>query len=92
VRAAAARAATRVADTLQSCGDAAFRDVQIVAQFVVMASSSLMQTAVSDHTQSFDVELLRAHMRSMALGYLREMREREREATFDACKLTAPAS
>jgi hypothetical protein len=33
-----------------------------------------MQTAITDTTDSFDKEILRAHMRAMVLGYLREMR------------------
>ena len=74
VRATAGRSADFVADILQSCSDADFRDVHQLALLVVMACSSLLQAAITDPTKSIDVEALRAHMRAMVLGYLREMR------------------
>jgi len=42
-----------------------------------MACSSLLQTALADQTQSLNVEALRAHMRAMVLGYLREAQQLE---------------
>jgi AcrR family transcriptional regulator len=77
VRAAAARAAGFVARNLQSCRDASFRDEHLLALLIVMACSSLLQTAIADQTQSIDVEALRAHMRAMVLGYLREAQRLE---------------
>ena len=77
VRAAAARAAGFVAKNLQSCRDASFRDEHLLALLIVMACSSLLQTAIADQTQSIDVEALRAHMRAMVLGYLREAQRLE---------------
>ena len=77
VRTAAARAAGFVARALRSCRDASFRDEHLLALFIVMACSSLLQTAIADQTQSIDVEVLRAHMRAMVLGYLREAQRLE---------------
>ena len=75
VRKAAARAAGFVARNLQSCCNATFRDGTLLALLIVMACSSLLQTAIADQTQSLDAEALRAHMRAMVLGYLREAQE-----------------
>lgn len=77
VRTAAARAAGFVARNLQSCRDAAFRDRNLLALLVVMGCSSFLQTAIADQTRSLNVEALRAHMRAMVLGYLREARQLE---------------
>ena len=77
VRTAAARAAGFVAGNLQSCCNATFPDEHLLALLIVMACSSLLQTAIADQTQSLDVEALRAHMRAMVLGYLREARQLE---------------
>ena len=77
VRTAAARAAGFVARNLQSCRDASFRDEPLLALLIVMACSSLLQTALADQTQSLNVEALRAHMRAMVLGYLREAQQLE---------------
>jgi AcrR family transcriptional regulator len=80
VAAAAAKAAGVVAAILENCPDASFHDVQTSARFVVLACSSLLQAAVADHTNSLDPERLRVHMRSMALGYLRETRRLQETA------------
>ena len=77
VRTAAARAAGFVARNLQSCRDASFRDEPLLALLIVMACSSLLQTALADQTQSLNVEALHAHMRAMVLGYLREAQQLE---------------
>jgi AcrR family transcriptional regulator len=72
VRAAAARAAAFVAGNLQSCRDASFHDAHLLALLIVMACSSLLQTAIADQTRSLDMEALRVHMGAMVVGYLRE--------------------
>ena len=77
VRAAAARAAAFVAGNLQSCRDASFHDEHLLALLIVMACSSLLQTAIGGQTRSLDMEALRVHMRAMVLGYLREARKLE---------------
>jgi len=79
VRAAATRAAQRVAGILASCSDAEFHDVHSLSLFVVMACSSLLQTAVTDHTEGVQRGMLHDHMRAMLLGYLREMQHLERD-------------
>ncbi|MGO8797939.1 MAG: TetR/AcrR family transcriptional regulator [Roseiarcus sp.] len=76
VMAAATRVAGLVAGLLASCRDAAFRDVLSLALFIVTACSSLLQAAVTDHTDSVQRGVLHDHMRAMVLGYLREMRHR----------------
>jgi AcrR family transcriptional regulator len=69
-----------LADVLRSCRDARFDDAEKLAVLTVVACSALMQMALTDASQTFggalDMEGLRAHMRAMALGYLREMRVR----------------
>ena len=77
VRAAAARVAAFVAGNLQSCRDAPFHNAHLVALLIVMACSSLLQTAIADQTRSFDMDALRVHMCAMVLGYLREARKLE---------------
>ena len=72
VAATASKAAKSVAQVLDHCPDASFCDVQMSARFVVLACSSLLQAAVTDHTNTFDPDQLRGHMRSMVFGYLRE--------------------
>jgi AcrR family transcriptional regulator len=74
VRDAEARMAAPVAAILRSCSDAAFRDEERIALMMVISCSSLLQAAITDKTKAFDRESLRAHMRAMVLGYLREMR------------------
>lgn len=76
VRAAATKAAGLVADALRNCADARFRDVQLLALLIVMACSSLLQTAITDRSNSLEMSVLRGHMRAMVLGYLKEMRTR----------------
>jgi AcrR family transcriptional regulator len=77
VRAAAVKAAGFVADVLRSCCDASFRDVPLVALFIMMACSSLLQAAITDYTNTLDMSALRKHMRAMVLGYLRETQQPE---------------
>lgn len=72
VTTAASKAAGFVAEVLKKCPDACFPDVQVSAHFVVLACSSLLQAAVTDHTNALNPEKLRGHMRSMVRGYLRE--------------------
>jgi AcrR family transcriptional regulator len=72
VASAAGKAAGFVAEVLAKCPDASFHDVEVSAHFVVLACSSLLQAAVTDHTNSLDPKKLGVHMRSMVLGYLRE--------------------
>jgi len=75
VKAAATRAAGFIANNLQSCRDASFRDIPLLALLIVMACSSLLQTAIADQTGLVNVNVLRAHMRAMVLGYLREAQQ-----------------
>jgi AcrR family transcriptional regulator len=77
VRAAAQRAAGALARSLQSCPDASFRDKQLPALLMVMACSSLMQIAIIDRTVPLEMATLRAHMRALVLGYLREAQQLE---------------
>ena len=74
VNAAAVKAAGAIAEVLRSCADASFRDVDRLALLTVISCSSLMQAAITDQTGGIGREALRAHMRAMVLGYLREMR------------------
>jgi hypothetical protein len=68
----AGKATGLVTQILKACSDARIRDVEVSAHFIVLACSSLLQTAVADHTGALDPEKLSAHMRAMMLGYLRE--------------------
>jgi AcrR family transcriptional regulator len=77
VRAAAHRAADALARSLQSCPDASFRDERLPALLMVMACSTLMQIAVIDQTVPLEITTLRAHMRALVLGYLREAQQLE---------------
>jgi AcrR family transcriptional regulator len=77
VRAAAMRTAGSVAEVLRSCVDASFCDEDRLALLIVISCSSVLQTAIADQTIALDREALRAHMRAMVLGYLREMRVSE---------------
>jgi AcrR family transcriptional regulator len=72
VAAAAGNAAGFVAEVLKKCPDACFPDAQVSAHFVVLACSSLLQAAVTDHSNALNPEKLRGHMRSLVHGYLRE--------------------
>ena len=74
VHSTALKMAAPLAEILDSCCDATFDDTHRLALLIVISCSSLMQTAIADTTDSFDKEILRAHMRAMVLGYLREMR------------------
>jgi AcrR family transcriptional regulator len=82
VKAAATKAADSVARNLQSCRDASFRDVPLLALLIVMACSSLLQTAIADQTSLVNVNTLRAHMRAMVLGYLREAQQPQSARTM----------
>jgi AcrR family transcriptional regulator len=77
VRAAAMRTAGSIAGILKSCRDASFRDEHLLALLIVIACSSLLQTAIADKRNPLEMESLRAHMRAMVLGYLRETQQRE---------------
>ncbi len=77
VQASALRAADIVANLLTVCPDAEWDDVRPVALFVVMASTSLIQTAIAGAARSLDREALRIHMYATVLGYLKEMRRRD---------------
>jgi hypothetical protein len=85
VQETALKMAAPLADILNSCGDASFDDAHRLALLIVISSSSLMQTAITDTTNAFDKEALRAHMRAMVLGYLREMCVRK-PAEFSALR------
>jgi AcrR family transcriptional regulator len=71
VRASAAKGAALVADLLRSCPEIGRVDVEPPAVFLVMACASILQAAFMEHPA--DKETVRAHMRAMARGYLREM-------------------
>jgi AcrR family transcriptional regulator len=74
VRASAARGASLVADLLRSCPEIADVDVEPLAVFLMMACISMLQAAFIEYAA--DKETIRAHMRAMVSGYLREMRAR----------------
>ena len=74
VHSTALKMAAPLAEILDSCCDATFDDAHRLALLIVISCSSLMQTAIADTTDSFDKEILRAHMRAMVLGYLHQMR------------------
>jgi AcrR family transcriptional regulator len=73
VRASAARGASLVADLLRS-PEIADVDVEPLAVFLMMACASMLQAAFIEYAA--DKETIRAHMRAMVSGYLREMRAR----------------
>ncbi len=77
IEASALRAVDIVANLLAICPDAEWDDVRPVALFVVMASTSLIQTAIAGAARSLDREALRTHMYATVLGYLKEMRRRD---------------
>jgi len=77
VTAAAVRTAAAVAEVLRSCANASFREVDRLALLIVISCNSLLQTAIADEANALGREALRAHMRAMVLGYLREMRTDE---------------
>ena len=74
VRAAAARGASLIAELLRSCPEIGGVDVEPLAVFLVMACTSMLQAAFIEYAA--DKETVRAHMRAMVRGYLREMRAR----------------
>jgi hypothetical protein len=74
VRASAVRGASLVAELLRSCPEIAGVDVEPLAVFLVMACTSMLQAAFIEYAA--DQETIRAHMRAMVCGYLREMRAR----------------
>jgi AcrR family transcriptional regulator len=84
VRAAAMRTAGAVAEVLRSCADASFRDADRLALLIVISSSSVLQATIAEQTSGLDREALRAHMRAMVLGYLREMRATEPQVAVTA--------
>jgi AcrR family transcriptional regulator len=73
VRTAAMRTADPVAAVLRSCADASFHDVDRLALLIVISSSSVLQAAIAEQAAALDREAIRAHLRAMVLGYLREM-------------------
>jgi AcrR family transcriptional regulator len=74
VRASAAKGASLVVDLLLSCHEIGRVEVEPLAVFLVMACTSMLQAAFIEY--SADKETIRAHMRAMVCGYLREMRAR----------------
>jgi AcrR family transcriptional regulator len=76
VRTAATKASGFIAEVLRSCSDTRFRDAHLLALLIVMACSSLLQTAIADRRNSIEMNVLHGHMRAMVLGYLKEMRPR----------------
>ncbi len=74
VRAAAARGASLIAELLRSCPEIGGVDVEPLAVFLVMACTSMLQAAFIEYAA--DKETVRAHLRAMVRGYLREMRAR----------------
>lgn len=68
----AGKATRLVVEILKACPDVRIRDVEVGAQFIVLACNSLLQAALTDNTGTLDTKKLGAHMRSMVLGYLRE--------------------
>jgi AcrR family transcriptional regulator len=74
VRASAARGASLVADLLRGCPEIEGVDVEPLAVFLVMACTAMLQAAFVEYAA--DKETIRAHMRAMVCGYLREMRTR----------------
>jgi AcrR family transcriptional regulator len=88
VRVAPTRGAALVGNLLASCRDAEFRDVPCLAQFIVTACISLLQAAVTDHTDAVQRGMLQDHMREMVFGYLKEMRHRR--ARRRSCRRAAP--
>jgi AcrR family transcriptional regulator len=71
VRASAAKGAVLVADLLRSCPEMRCDDVEPLAVFLVMASTSMLQAAFMSY--AVDKETIRSHMHAMVRGYLREM-------------------
>ena len=59
---------------MRSCPEIAGVDVEPLAVFLVMACTSMLQAAFIEYAA--DKETVRAHMRAMVRGYLREMRGR----------------
>jgi AcrR family transcriptional regulator len=80
VHATTLKMAQPLAEVLRSCRDARFKDAEKLAVLTVVACSALLQMALTDAGPTgdgaLDMESLRAHMRAMVLGYLREMRVR----------------
>jgi AcrR family transcriptional regulator len=74
VRASAAKGAGLVAGLLRRCPEIGDIDVEPLAVFLVMACTSMLQAAFIEYAA--DKETIRAHMRAMVCGYLREMRAR----------------
>jgi AcrR family transcriptional regulator len=74
VRASAAKGAFLVADLLRSCPEIGRVDIEPLAVFLVMACTSMLQASFIEYEA--DKETIRAHMRAMVCGYLREMRAR----------------
>ncbi len=80
VHATTLKMAKPLAEVLHSCRDARFADAEKLAVLTVVACSALLQMALTDASQAgggaLDMDGLRAHMRAMVLGYLRQMRVR----------------
>jgi hypothetical protein len=71
VRASASKGATLVASLLRKCPEIGRNDLEPLAVFLVMACTSMLQTAFMDY--AVDKHTIRAHMLAMVRGYLREM-------------------
>jgi AcrR family transcriptional regulator len=88
VRASAADGASLVATLLRSCPEIGDVDIEPLAVFLVMACTSMLQAAFIEYAA--DKETIRAHMRAMVCGYLREMRSPGGEARATATPRSAP--
>jgi AcrR family transcriptional regulator len=75
VRATGLKVAGEVAGCLRQCSDARFRNPELLAVFIVTACISLLQAAVADPQAAMDPAVLKAHLRAMVLGYLRESQQ-----------------
>jgi AcrR family transcriptional regulator len=87
VQASASKGVDLVASLLTTCSDATWDDTPRIALFVIIACTSLMQTVVGGSARSIDRETLREHMRATVLGYLREMRSRDRAERLEGRRI-----
>jgi AcrR family transcriptional regulator len=71
VRVAGARAAADIARMLATCADATIPVPDQAAAMLATALSALMQAALEAGPERIEAEILRTHMRLLALGYLR---------------------
>ena len=71
VAAASRRAAGAVREALDGCPDIGFDDAAMPSMVVVRVCSALVQAALESGRRSPDPDVLRHHLRALALGYLR---------------------